>query len=268
MESAIVLNDGYDKHQNYEQNHVLTDKGALVTTKGDVNTNASSSDIAANTDKPVFDDIKGGINTNDALASGNIVKPGSIAIDQPVVAGGAVVKENTGVKVIKYYSADSKPAASLNTTNAEVKSDRGARGNGYNTVSKPVNSNNNPSGLDSKPSKGTYYTPSGDQGRQQGTIKQNTNQAPSKNYEQPKSNSGSKNTYEQPKSNGNNKSYEQPSKPSRPTYEAPKSSGSSSGSKPTYNSGSSNRNSGSSSGTSSKPSSSGSSAPKKRSGGN
>ena len=265
--SVGLLTAGYDKvGTTPEGNHILTDKGALVVDKSNVNTTAGAEDIASNIGKPETTSVKGDVVKSDAVTAGNYVKPGAVAIEQPAVAGAGVVKEGSGVKVIKYYNAESNNAiASTNTTGSTVtKADRDIR-SGYNTVSKPVKSNSSSSSsVDSKPSNGTYR-PAGDQSRQQGTVNQSNEKAPVRTYEQPKqnTNSGKSNTYQQPKSNSGSKTYEAP-KTSRPTYEAPKSSGSSGSSKGSYNSGSSpSRSSGSSSGGS-RPSSG--SSPK-RSGG-
>jgi len=263
--SSTVLDEGYDKH-NSDLGHVLTDKGALTVDKANVNTTAGSEELAENGSTIGLNTDKAGVTKADAVAAVSNSKPGSIAIDQPTFAGAGVVKENSGVKVIKYYSADANPAvaeASVSGTNTfEVKTDRGPRGTDYNTFSKPVTSNDKSDTYSGKPAN-SGFSPSSDQTRQQGTIKQQNNyeQAPSKQYEQPRQNNGK--TYEQPKQNSG-KTYEQPSKSTnRPTYEAPKSNSGGNQGNGSYNSGSSPRGGSGSSG--SKPSSSGNS---KRSGGN
>lgn len=279
--SSTILNAGYDKTSgNTDQNHVLTDKGELMVTRDEVNTKPGmetgtvDGTLASNT-------IKGEL-------SG---KPGSISLSEPVAlndlqtgAGNDVTRNDAGVRVIKYYSADTKPVSEP-VASTTVLNDRGARGpNSY--TNKPTTTNVQPSKPVNTPSKSdavnTYQKPvdntpkTFDRPEQKSPVyskpeqqkptyskpeqKQPVYQQPDKKpvYEQPASKPNK--TYEQPSKPS--KTYEQPSKPKyQPSrsYDPPKSSSPSpkSGS---YNSGSSNKPSSSGS----KPSNSGS---RNRSGG-
>ncbi len=274
--SADNLAAGYDKAQNTDLNHVLTDKGALEVHKGDVNTNAASAENGTNLGSPEYTTIKGVATKSDVSDLNNAVSE----INSNAINGvDGVGKEAGSVKVIKYYNASDAPVKNNISTHVgspEVKSDRGVirtNDNNYN-VSKP-------SAVKSDPRSDNNYKPDGG-----GAVKAGGDAPVQKqNYQQQNTNNGNqaRPQYDNNYNKTENKTiYNQPSnpdpkpsikydQPKKNTYEAPKSNSSS----PSRNTnvGSSGKSSGSyssgSSSGSSNRSSSGSSGSsgKKRSGG-